>query len=48
VIQDVFEAVGAVDAGQLDERDLAELERSACPGVGSCAGDWSRRSQMHK
>jgi len=37
-IQDLFEAVGAVDAGHLDEEDLAELERSACPGVGSCAG----------
>jgi len=37
-IQDVFEAVGAVDAGRLDEQDLAELERAACPGVGSCAG----------
>src|SRR5437763_2177370 len=37
-IQDVFEAVGAVAAGSMTPDELLELERTACPGPGSCAG----------
>ncbi len=37
-LQDVFAAVGAVTRGQMDLQELAELERAACPGCGSCAG----------
>ena len=37
-IQDVFEAVGAHAAGLIDDAELDALERSACPGPGSCAG----------
>jgi dihydroxy-acid dehydratase len=37
-IQDVFEAVGAAEAGTISAEDLAGLERAACPGPGSCAG----------
>lgn len=37
-IQDVFEGVGAVTVGLMPEGDLLELERVACPGIGSCAG----------
>src|SRR5205807_2296944 len=37
-IQDVFEAVGGVAAGSTTPEELLELERSACPGPGSCAG----------
>ena len=37
-IQDVFEAVGAHAAGRIDDVELDALERSACPGAGSCAG----------
>jgi dihydroxy-acid dehydratase len=37
-IQDVFEAVGAYAAGQISDQDLYELECSACPSEGSCAG----------
>ncbi|MGH2685728.1 MAG: dihydroxy-acid dehydratase, partial [Actinomycetota bacterium] len=37
-IQDVFEAVGAAEAGKMTEDDLRDLERVACPGAGSCAG----------
>jgi dihydroxy-acid dehydratase len=37
-IQDVFEAVGAAARGQMSMDDLKELERTACPGPGSCAG----------
>ncbi len=37
-IQDVFEAVGAHSRGAMSDGDLLELERSACPGEGACAG----------
>ncbi len=37
-IQDVFEAVGAFVAGRMTAAQLNELERSACPGAGTCAG----------
>jgi dihydroxy-acid dehydratase len=37
-IQDVFEAVGAAAAGRMTMEELKELETSACPGPGSCAG----------
>jgi dihydroxy-acid dehydratase len=37
-VQDVFEAVGAHAAGTMSDADLQELERSACPGAGSCGG----------
>ncbi len=37
-IQDVFEAVGAHASGRMSDGDLLELERSACPSTGSCAG----------
>lgn len=35
---DVIEAVGAVEAGNMTEDELLELERVACPGAGACAG----------
>ena len=37
-IQDVFEAVGAHSKGTMPLEELTELESSACPGEGSCAG----------
>jgi dihydroxy-acid dehydratase len=37
-IVDVFEGIGALSEGRIEESDLLELERSACPGAGSCAG----------
>src|SRR3989442_11440584 len=40
-IQDVFEAVGAHAAGNLDDEELSELERSACPGPGACGGQFT-------
>ena len=33
-----FEAVGQYCARKIDERELLEVERRACPGVGSCGG----------
>jgi len=40
-IQDVFEAVGAHAAGHLDDDELAQLERNACPGPGACGGQFT-------
>jgi dihydroxy-acid dehydratase len=37
-IVDVFEGIGALSEGSIEPADLLELERSACPGAGSCAG----------
>ena len=34
----VFEAVGAFGAGRMPADELAEIERRACPGAGSCGG----------
>jgi dihydroxy-acid dehydratase len=33
-----FEAVGQFSAGKIDERELLDVERHACPGKGSCGG----------
>jgi len=40
----VFEAVGKVKLGKMDEAELAELEENACPGCGSCAGMFTANS----
>ncbi|HFC97572.1 MAG TPA: dihydroxy-acid dehydratase [Thermosulfurimonas dismutans] len=40
----VFEGIGKVRAGEMDEEDLAELERCACPTCGSCAGMFTANS----
>ncbi|MFN8106044.1 MAG: dihydroxy-acid dehydratase [Acidimicrobiia bacterium] len=37
-IVSVFEAVGACSAGLIDDEELADIERHACPGEGACAG----------
>jgi len=37
-LKTLFEAVGKHEAGMIDTTELTELERSACPGCGSCAG----------
>jgi dihydroxy-acid dehydratase len=33
-----FEAVGQYSAGRIDDKELLEVERKACPGAGSCGG----------
>ncbi len=33
-----FEAVGEYSAGKIDDTELTEVERKACPGAGSCGG----------
>src|SRR5437870_4997995 len=35
-IQEVFEAIGAFNAGKIDARELNEIESRACPGAGAC------------
>jgi dihydroxy-acid dehydratase len=40
-IQDVFEAVGAHATGKLSDAELHAIEKSACPGAGSCASMYS-------
>lgn len=40
-IQDVFEAVGAHAKGDMSDAELEEVERSACPGAGSCGGQFT-------
>jgi dihydroxy-acid dehydratase len=40
-IVDVFEGVGAHAAGKMTDAELYELETSACPGAGSCAGHYT-------
>jgi dihydroxy-acid dehydratase len=37
-IVSVFEAVGEHAAGKIDDAELLAVERSACPGAGSCGG----------
>ncbi len=40
-IQDVFEGVGAAHAGKITDAELTELEDAACPGAGSCGGQFT-------
>ncbi|MBX7246759.1 MAG: dihydroxy-acid dehydratase [Candidatus Sumerlaeaceae bacterium] len=40
-IQEVYEAVGAHAAGKISDEDLLELECAACPGAGSCGGQFT-------
>ena len=43
-LSNMFEAVGAVQAGSMSEDELAEMEQSACPGCGSCSGMFTANS----
>ena len=40
-IQEVFEAIGAFNAGKIDARELNEVESRACPGAGACGGQFT-------
>ena len=40
-VVDVFEAVGAHSAGRMSDEDLHALECVACPGAGSCGGQFT-------
>jgi len=39
-----FEAVGAYEAGEIDEKKLYEIECNACPSGGSCSGMFTANS----
>ncbi len=43
-LNSVFEAVGAIKAGKIDECELSRIEDSACPGCGSCSGMFTANS----
>jgi dihydroxy-acid dehydratase len=38
---DAYEAVGAVDTGEMDEATLDQIERACLPGIGACAGQFT-------
>ncbi len=40
-IQDVFEAVGAYNAGKISLEELKDVEDHACPGEGACGGQFT-------
>ena len=40
----VFEGVGALSAGKIDEQRLSVLEKFACPSCGSCSGMFTANS----
>jgi dihydroxy-acid dehydratase len=40
-IGDVFEAVGAHNAGKMSDAALLEIEKVACPGAGACGGQFT-------
>ena len=40
-VQDVFEAVGSLASGHIDENELAAIEKNACPGAGACGGQFT-------
>ena len=40
-IQDVFEAIGAHGKGKISADELQAIEQKACPGAGSCGGQFT-------
>ena len=46
-VLDVFEAVGAHAAGKLSLEELTALEKVACPGAGSCGGQYTANSMAY-
>lgn len=40
----VFEAVGSLSVGKIDESEFKEIENRACPGAGSCSGLFTANS----
>ena len=40
-VQDVFEAVGNYSGGIINEDELEEIEKVACPSAGSCGGQFT-------
>jgi dihydroxy-acid dehydratase len=40
-VQDVFEAVGAFNAGKIDAKEFQSIEGAACPTAGACGGQFT-------
>jgi dihydroxy-acid dehydratase len=40
-IQDLYEAIGAFNAGHINEREFKDVEDHACPGAGACGGQFT-------
>ncbi len=40
-VQDVFEAIGAFNAGKMSAEDFKAMENRACPGAGACGGQFT-------
>lgn len=38
---DVYEAVGSYNVGKISEAELTSIEKNACPGAGSCGGQFT-------
>lgn len=43
-LTDMFEAVGAVSSGKINEQQLHQMEEIACPGCGACSGMFTANS----
>lgn len=43
-LTDMFEAIGGLAVGKINEAQLVELEHSACPGCGACSGMFTANS----
>jgi len=46
-VLDVFEAVGSYAAGKTTLEELTALEKVACPGAGSCGGQYTANSMAY-
>jgi len=46
-VQDVFEAVGAYNAGTIDAAELRAVEEHACPGAGACGGQYTANTMSN-
>lgn len=44
VLSNMFEAVGKHSQGKMSDEELREMENTACPGCGSCAGMYTANS----
>jgi len=40
-VQDIFEAIGARNAGRIDDKELHAIECASCPGEGACGGQFT-------
>ncbi len=40
-VQDIFEAIGARNAGKIDDAELHAIECASCPGEGACGGQFT-------